>query len=161
MSEALEIYLQDHLAGGSHAIDLLYWMKAKHPHDAVGALVGDLVTEIEKDRAVLIEIAGRLGIGESTIKEIGASVGEKINRLKLSDHGATGIGTFEALEFLVLGIHGKSALWSALAALAKTDSRLSGIDFAGLASRAEAQEAAVDRLRLEIAPTALRSAHDS
>jgi hypothetical protein len=48
-----------------------------------------------------------------------------------------------------------------LAALAKTDNRLSGIDFAGLASRAEAQEAAVDRLRLEIAPTALSSAHDS
>jgi hypothetical protein len=70
----------------------------------------------------------------------------------LDDHGATGLGTFEALEFLVLGIHGKLALWRALAILAQTDSRLADFDFEHLASRARTQEASVDALRLQIAP---------
>jgi hypothetical protein len=77
---------------------------------------------------------------------------EKISRVKLRDHGATGIGTFEALEFLLLGIHGKLALWRALAVVARTDARFADFDLEHLAGRAKTQEAAVDALRLQIAP---------
>ena len=55
---------------------------------------------------------------------------EKVSRLKLKHGSADGLGTFEALEFLVIGIHGKWALWRAMAELASFDSRLEGIDFA-------------------------------
>jgi hypothetical protein len=155
MSGPLETYLQDHLAGASHAIDLLHWMKGNHSGDALGAFLTDLVTEIEKDRDVLAKIAERAVARESAMKETGAWLSEKINRMKLSDHGATGIGTFEALEFLVLGIHGKSALWRALAVIARKDGRFADFDFENLADRAKSQEAAVDALRLKIAPAAL------
>jgi hypothetical protein len=70
---------------------------------------------------------------------------EKISRLKLGDHGATNIGTFESLEFVVLGIHGKLALWHALAIIAEIDVRWQATDFARLAARAKTQEAQVER----------------
>jgi len=65
------------------------------------------------------------------------------------------LGTFEALEFLELGIHGKWALWRALATVAVSDTRLRGLDYEQLAARAEAQRASVEERRLEIARTVL------
>lgn len=106
-------------------------------------------------------IAGRIGAPESSIKETGAWFSEKISRLKLSDRRAAGIGTFQALEFMLLGIHGKLALWRALAVLAPTDPRLADFDFANLAQKAMKQEAAVDSLRLQIAPAALAGGRTS
>jgi hypothetical protein len=41
------------------------------------------------------------------MKEWGAWMGEKVSRLKLKHGQGDGLGTFEALEFLVVGIHGK------------------------------------------------------
>ena len=73
--------------------------------------------------------------------------------MKLRDLDGDSVGTFEALEFLRLGIHGKAALWSVLAIIAATDRRLSGIDFRSLSGRAEAQEMAVEEWRLKVAET--------
>ena len=41
------------------------------------------------------------------VKEWGAWLAEKVSRFKLKHGSADGLGTFEALEFLVIGIHGK------------------------------------------------------
>jgi hypothetical protein len=157
MSEPLATYLHDHLAGATHALELLHWMKDEHKEDALGAFAAGLVAEIQEDRDVLSGLAERAGLGSSTFKETGAWLSEKVSRLKLADHGATNIGTFESLEFLVLGIHGKLALWRALTVVAQTDDRLKDTDFARLIARAETQEASVDRRRLAIARTAFRT----
>jgi hypothetical protein len=69
----------------------------------------------------------------------------------------TALGTFEALEFLALGIQGKLALWRALGAVAMADDRLNGIDFGQLAARAEKQHAKVENRRLQFARTAFKS----
>jgi len=154
MSEPLTTYLHDHLAGATHALALLHWMKDEHKEDALGTFAAGLAAEIQEDRDVLTGLAERAGAGSSTVKETGAWLSEKVSRLKLADHGATNIGTFESLEFLVLGIHGKLALWRALTVVAQTDNRLKDTDFARLIARAETQEASVDRRRLAIAQTA-------
>jgi hypothetical protein len=62
----------------------------------------------------------------------------------------------ESLEFLELGILGRCALWKSLAAIAPSDSRLSGIHFDDLLARAETQGAQVEERRLEAACSALR-----
>jgi hypothetical protein len=157
MIEPLATYLHDHLAGATHAIELLHWMKDEHKGDALGVFAAGLAGEIQEDRDVLTGLAERVGVGSSTLKETSAWLSEKVSRVKLADHGATNIGTFESLEFLVLGIHGKLALWRALAVIAQTDERVKGIDFALLVARAETQEASVDRRRLEIARAAFRT----
>jgi hypothetical protein len=63
-------------------------------------------------------------------------------------------GTFQAIEFLALGILGKLALWRALEILSLSDSRLSGIPFAELVLRAKTQFSQVEERRLKIISTA-------
>jgi hypothetical protein len=85
------------------------------------------------------------------VKEWGAWLTEKVSRLKLKYGSADGLGTFEALEFLVIGIHGKRALWRALEAVAPNEPRLRNIDFAELIARAENQHQKVEERRLDCA----------
>jgi hypothetical protein len=156
MSDPLAVYLQDHLAGSQHAIDLVEAMKEKYAGDPLGVFIASILSEIQADRLVLLNVAERVGTGPSQLKEMAAWLSEKVARLKLSHVPAGRLGTFEALEFLEIGIHGKWALWRALATVAESDPRLTGINFEQLAQRAESQRAAVDQRRLEMARAALR-----
>jgi hypothetical protein len=155
MSEALATYLQDHLAGSVHAVGLLEFMRDEHPREPLGQFASDLLIEIESDRDVLRRLAERVGSGSSGSKEMGAWFGERLSRVKLHHHTDDGLGTFEALEFLELGIGGKLALWRALGAAVPTDNRLQGIDFEHLAARAKLQQSQVEERRLEAAQAAL------
>jgi hypothetical protein len=153
----LATYLQDHLAGSVHAVGLLEFMRDEHPREPLGQFATDLLAEIEADREVLRKLADGIGSGSSGQKELSAWFGERLSRLKLHHHTEDGLGTFEALEFLELGIGGKLALWRALGAAAPTDSRLQGIDFEHLASRARLQQSQVEEVRLEAAQAAFGS----
>ena len=150
MSDPLATYLHDHLAGSVHAVSLLEFLRDQHERDPLGRFASGLLAEIEQDRETLKQLADRTGAGSSEIKELTAWLSEKVTRLKLR-HGDDGLGTFEALEFLELGIHGKWALWRALGVVASSDTRLRGIDFEHLAARAEAQRNSVEERRLETA----------
>lgn len=154
MSEPLAIYLHDHLAGASLAIDLLDSMQKEHAGKPLGEFAGSLLVEIEADREVLRVLAERIGAGSSALKDLGAWMSEKVSRIKLGDQSGGDLTTFEALEFLMLGIHGKWALWRALAVVAAKDARLQGTDFAHLMAKAGIQEAHVEQRRIEAAKTA-------
>jgi hypothetical protein len=151
MSDPLSTYLHDHLAGAEQAIDLVRFMRDQHVGEELGQFAAGVLVEIEADREVLRQIADRAGAGSSTLKELTAWFGEKVSRLKLRHDAGDGLGIFEALEFLSLGIHGKLALWRVLGMLATTDARLQGVDFKQLAARAETQHARVEKRRLQIA----------
>jgi hypothetical protein len=154
MSDPLATYLHDHLAGSVHAINLLEFIRDQHEGEPLGRFASGLLSEIQADRETLRELADRVGAGSSEVKELTAWLSEKVTRLKLK-RGADGLGMFEALEFLELGIHGKWALWRALAVIAANDERLHGVDYEQLAARAEAQRALVEERRLETARIAL------
>jgi hypothetical protein len=151
MSDPLGTYLHDHLAGAAYAMDLVEFMRDQHKGNALGEFAAALLVEIKTDRDVLRQLAERVGAGASTLKEVTAWLGEKGSRLKLRHGARDGLGIFEALEFLELGIHGKFELWRALGAVAGADTRLQGIDFEQLAARAEKQRVMVDNWRLEVA----------
>jgi uracil-DNA glycosylase family 4 len=80
-----------------------------------------------------------------------AWLGEKVSRLKLRHHAGDGLGLFESLEFLSLGITGKLKLWRALEVATTSNPRLRGLDFHQLAARAETQHAQVEKWRLPVA----------
>jgi hypothetical protein len=122
--------------------------------EPLGQFAAQLLVEIEADRDVLVDLTEKVG-GSPGAKEWGAWLAEKVSRLKLKHGSGDGLGTFEALEFLVLGIHGKWALWRALAVVADCDPRLHGTDFGKLIARAEDQHATVDERRLACAQPAL------
>ena len=156
MSEGLQTYLADHLAGAVHAIELVKNLQGKYGQEPVGQLAGELLREIEADKRVLEELAQRVGGGASAVKDAVSWTGEKLSRLKLRHGEEESLGTFESLEHLGLGIYGKLSLWRALAVVSGRDNRLQGPDYENLMHRAEAQRDLVERKRLELAPKVLR-----
>jgi hypothetical protein len=148
MSDPLATYVHDHLAGAVVAINLLEALRDRHAGEPLGQFAAGLLVEVEADRAVLQGLAGRVGAGSSRLKEAAAWLGEKVSRVKLRRRAAGGLGTFEALEALALGILGKLAPWRALGVMAAVDGRLGGMDFDHLAARAHAQHAQAEERRL-------------
>lgn len=157
MSDPLATYVEDHLAGAAYAIDLLGAIRDQHAGEPVGQFAAGMLVEVEADNGVLEKLAERIGAGSSGLKGLSAWVAEKVSRLKLRRGASDGLGTFEALEFLALGIQGKLALWRALAVVGPGDTRLDDMDFDHLAARAETQHAQVEERRLEAARVVLRS----
>lgn len=157
MSEALETYLHDHLAGAAYAIDLVQFMRDQHRDPQLRQFASHLLIEIKQDRETLRQLAEQSGAGGSTLKEAASWFGEKLARMKLGHDKDEGLATFEALEFLVVGIHGKLALWRALDVAASSDARLAGFNFKQLAARAQRQQDEVDQFRLQVARDALVS----
>jgi hypothetical protein len=155
MTDTLATYLHDHLAGAEHALETLRNLSERHANEPLGRFAAELHGGIDADRNVLGGLAERIGAGSSQVKEMGAWVSEKITRMRLND-SANGFGTFEALEFLELGIRGKRLLWVVLSEAATNDERLQGLDYGKLVERAETQEAQVEKRRLQIGRTALR-----
>ncbi len=148
MSNPLTTYLQDHLAGSMQAIELLKAMRDHYTGEPLGQFASQLLIEIEVDRDVLEDVIKRTGATPGGIKEWGAWLAEKVSRLKLKHGSEGGLGTFEALEFLVLGIHGKLSMWRALSVLAPSDARLKGLDLNHLIATAQSQHERVDERRL-------------
>ncbi len=158
MNDPLATYLHDHLAGADFAIDLLGTMKDRHQHQPLGQFAAQLLGEVTQDRDTLLHFAEKVGSGTNALKEFTVWVGEKASRVKLGGGVKGEFGTFEALEFLALGVQGKLSLWHALQVIAASDARLGGLDLELLIVRAEAQYAQVEEQRLASAATALRPA---
>jgi hypothetical protein len=156
MSDPLEVYLHDHLAGSAAAIDLLETLRKERAGQPLGQFASGLLSEIKDDRNTLRELATKVGNDTSPLKEATAWFAEKVSHLKLNHDSKDGLGTFEALEFLALGIQGRLAMWRALSAAQSLDERLQGLDFALLAARATSQHDKVEQRRLDFARAIFR-----
>jgi hypothetical protein len=156
MSDPLSTYLHDHLGGAKAAIDLLEAMRDGHKDQSLRDFATSFLIEVQADRDTLRRLANQVGSGSNVLKEFSGWFAEKVTRLKLGQASGWDFGTFEALEFLALGVRGKMGMWQALDVAAVTDTRLSGYDFKQLAARAEAQYYQVEQNRLQAAKTALQ-----
>lgn len=154
--DALDIYLNDHLAGSTLGSDHAHQLKKMAAGSPLGDVMTRLAAEIDEDRAELTALMQRLGVSESTIKKAGAWAMEKAGRPKFS--GATSrdrqFGIFLALESLSLGVAGKLALWEALARVRAAHPELASTDFDRLIARAREQRATLEEERLRAAEAA-------
>jgi hypothetical protein len=153
MSDPLATYLHDHLGGAKAAVDLLEAMRDHQKDKPLGDFAANLLAEVQADRDTLQRLAEKIGGGSNVIKELTGWLGEKATRLKVAPDSA--FGTFEALEFLALGVRGKLGMWQALDVAAANDPRLSGYEFKQLAARAETQYQQVEQQRMQVAKNAL------
>jgi hypothetical protein len=119
--------------------------------EPLGQFADQMLTDVEADREVLARLTERMGGTVAGMKEWGAWLAEKVSRLKLKHSSADKLGTFEALEFLVIGIHGKWALWRAMQVISSNDLRLQGTDFTDLIARAENQHRRAEERRIACA----------
>ncbi len=158
MSDPLATYLHDHMAGSSFAIDLLESIRDQNSREPLGDFAAILLIEVKEDKQVLQGIIDRVGKSPADVKEAAAWLGEKLSQWKLRRGAAGGLGTFEALEALALGILGKRALWRALAIIASAHARLREMNFDELIARAQDQHDRVEERRVELARTALQPA---
>ena len=152
---ALATYLHDHLAGADFAIESMEIMQEKHTDEALRLFFAEMLVEVRKDRDTLQAVNDRVGAGSNGMKQVTAWLSEKVSRLKLGATAEDPFATFEALEFLALGVLGKLHLWRALEIVTGQDLALGHINFAELVARAEAQHAQLETQRITYAARAL------
>ena len=123
----------------------------------MGEFARGLEAEVTEDQETLQKIIDSVGRTHPDLKEAAGWFAEKTAQFKLrKDHAAGRIGTFEALEALVLGIRGKLALWEVLPIAREVDMRIPNLDFEKLAASAEEQGARAENQRLRFATTTFR-----
>lgn len=154
--DALQTYLNDHLAGSVMAIELGERTIRENEGGPVAARLSPLVEQIREDQTVLKGVIERLGTGESSLKKAGAWLAEKAGRVKLGGTDEPGeLSRLEVLEMLTTGVHGKRALWRALRVVAARYEELRGLDLDLLERRAVEQHDELEAMRLEAAKAAL------
>ena len=83
-----------------------------------------LLMEVQADRDTLQRLAGRVGSGLQCVKGVRRLVRREGRwaKVRARIQGKTS-GTFEALEFLALGVRGKLGMWQALDVVAAGDAQ--------------------------------------
>jgi hypothetical protein len=153
----LAIYLNDHLAGATGGLELARRAAGNNRDNEFGPFLEGLALQIEEDRTSLIDAMQRLGVPRDRVKVVLGWAAEKAGRLKLNGHWTSysPLSRLLELETLLIGVRAKLALWETLAGLSSADPRLGGLDLAGLAARARAQQDALEGRRVEAAALAL------
>ena len=147
----LSIYLHDHMAGSHFAIKLLDSLQEQYRREPLGEFAVALKADVKQDQDTLQKIIDRVGKSGVDLTEAIGWLAEKVSQLKLKrDDSSDGIGTFEALETLLLGIRGKLCLWQALPLIRELDARIPEQDFDSLRSRAQDQYARVEVQHLKM-----------
>jgi hypothetical protein len=155
-SKYLATYLNDHLGGATVGVELVRRAARENEGAGLGAFLSDLAKEIEADRETLEAVMSELGVKPDRAKVAAGWAAEKVGRLKPNAQlrGYSPLSPLVELEGLLVGIQGKLAMWRALAEVADAI----GLDrprLEALATRAEAQQAEVERHRLDVARRAL------
>jgi hypothetical protein len=155
VADLLAIYLNDHLAGATGALELAKRAAGSNRGTELGTFLARLRDEIAEDRASLVEAMRRLDVGRDRTKIAAGWAAEKAGRLKLNGRliGYSPLSRVVELEALALGVGGKLACWRTLDALA--NERLRDVGLPELIERAERQRDELERFRLEAAREAL------
>jgi hypothetical protein len=150
---ALDIYLNDHLAGATMGGDLADRLASRTQGTPFGPEMATIAREIAEDRATLEQLMEAVGATRNPVKQGLAWISEKASRLPLSGaaSGDSDLGTFLSLETLSLGVEGKVCLWRALNDVASRHPALTDTDFASLIARGQRQRAALERERMACA----------
>jgi hypothetical protein len=156
-SDALTIYLNDHLAGATAGSELADRVASENEGTEFGKPLRELATEIAQDRAELLAIMEQLEIPVDHIKVAVGWTAEKLARLKPNGRvfGYSPLSRLLELEGLAGGIRAKRALWRALKVVAPSLPGIDGERLDVLLERAARQLRAVDRLHARAAELAL------
>lgn len=155
----LGIYLNDHLAGATAGLRLAGRTMESNGRSELSRFLRGLIGEIEEDRAALLSIMERLGVGPDPLKQIAVRVGEFLGRAKLNGRltSYSPLSRLEELEALSLGIEGKASLWRSLKEVQAKLPALAETDFDALIARAEGQRKELEDFRAKAARGSLLS----
>jgi hypothetical protein len=136
----LGIYLEDHLAGSTGAIELIRRAAGKHAGTELGSFLDRLGAEVAEDRDTLRRVITALGTSANLPKQALAWLVEKAARLKLNAHllRRSPLSPLVELEMMTIGVNGKLLLWHMLSSLYGEEAP-GGVRLGELIARAERQ----------------------
>jgi CheY-like chemotaxis protein len=155
--KAMDVYLNDHLAGAMLGSDLAKQIRARSEGTPLADIMGSVAPQIEEDRQTLIALMARIGTSRNPVKRAVGWVTEKASRVKLSGltAGEPDLGIFMSLETLALGVQGKLGLWKALQQVADRYPAIRSVDLDQLIERAQNQHDLLEHARLSAGAQAL------
>ncbi len=155
-SKYLATYLNDHVLGATLGTELVRRAARENQGSELGDFLTGLAKEIDDDRDTLLAVMQELGVKTDRLKVAAGWTGEKLGRLKPNAQlrGYSPLSPLVELEGLLIGIQGKLAMWRLLAEVAQ-DVGLDRPRLEALATRAERQQADVERHRLDVGRRAL------
>lgn len=156
MNENLSTYLNDHLGASKAARELLGSLIKNTPDAALVELASRLLQDLNEEAEEIEQLDKAIGGSGGGIKKIAGWVSAQAARLKIDD-ASSKLGTFEAVEALVIGVTGKKALWTTLLVLSGSDFRLVGVDFQAYIERSDEQIAQLESKRLQLAISAFET----
>lgn len=119
--------------------------------------------KVEEEQELLRSLLAKVGDDGGSLLEAFGSLTAKAGRLKLAweDLDAGGLGRFEAVEILAVGIQGKWLLWRMLGTISALVPEWDGVDFPHLEAAALAQQNEVESRRVEMGRAALTAGRKS
>jgi hypothetical protein len=147
--KAMQVYLNDHLAGAMFGSDLARQIESQSDEAQLGTRMAEVAMQIEEDQESLSDLMQRMGVTKNPIKQATTWVAEKASRVKLTgaSSGDGDVGLFMALETLCLGVEGKASLWRMLKDVHGRYPELDVSELDVLSARAEAQREVLERER--------------
>ena len=146
--ELLRIYLQDHLASATGAVELAGRAYGSNRGTEFAPALAAVREQVSEDRDALLDAMRRLGVGPDRLKVGAAWAAEKAGRLKLNGRvrGYSPLSRVVELEGLGLLLTGQRQLWETLTRVLADDERMEGLDLAGRLGRVEEALARVAEL---------------
>jgi hypothetical protein len=157
----LELYLRDHYAAAVGAMELIDHSLESHKGTPLATFFVELRSEVQSDQDQLHNLMERLGFEESSLRNAGAWLAEKLARAKLgfARDGTAELRLLQTLDSLFLGVTGKQLLWRTLQAIRDSSPVLEKTDFVLLEDRALDQLDKIEEKRLEAARESLGEAN--
>ena len=155
--KAIEVYLNDHLAGAMLGSDLAEQIRERSEGTPFGEVMAKVAAQIEEDRETLVGLMERMDVGGNPVKQATTWLAEKASRPKFSGltSGDPEVGYFMALESMTLGVTGKLSLWEALRRVSGKHPEIAATNLDELIERARWQRDTLEEERLRAAERAL------
>jgi hypothetical protein len=146
--ELLRIYLQDHLAACTGAVELAQRAYGSNRGSEFGPGLAAVREQLSDDRDAMLDAMRRLGFERDRMKEGAAWAAEKAGRLKLNGRlrGYSPLSRVVELEGLALLLLGQRQMWDAVARATAGDARLAGFDAVARTARTDEALARVAEL---------------
>jgi hypothetical protein len=156
--KSLSDYLNDQFVRETFGIERVQRASSENKGTPLGTFLQLLGWRLEEDRESLVGLMGELGVHRKRRRIISARVAEKVSRLEPKRHLPA--SRLVELESIHRRISGKLDMWIALQS--SVGDRVDDIDFDELIRRAEGQDEALERRRLDVVATALAhvASHD-
>ncbi|HEY6396944.1 MAG TPA: hypothetical protein VIX82_05775 [Solirubrobacteraceae bacterium] len=144
----MAIYLNDHLAGSTTALERVRHAAREHRSTELGLFLSRLAQEIDDDRQSLRRVMAAAGARPQRAKLAVAWIAEKVGRFKLNGRllRRSPLTPFFELEVVETGIYGKLLLWQVLREQSPPGS--AAVDLDELISRAHRQLGDVEKHRI-------------